>query len=98
LEPAGAPDSNTLATMAAEGRLCLVDADGSATWLIPKPGAFDGVRSLDGAWLEHALADTPHEVRYQHGLDEVVQAVTTGADGATAAVLIRPVSVEEITR
>lgn len=98
LEPAGSPDDSTLSTMASTGRLCLVDADGSATWLNPKSGAFDGVRSLDGAWLEHALADTSHDVRYQHGLDEVVEAVTTGADDATAAVLIRPVSVDEITR
>jgi len=35
-------------------------------------------------------------VTYQHGLDEVVAAVTGGA--AAAAILIRPVSVEEIER
>ena len=33
---------------------------------------------------------------YQHGVDHVVDAVTSGA--ATAAVLIRPVSVAEIER
>ena len=33
---------------------------------------------------------------YQHGLDEAVAAVTNGT--AVAAVLIRPVSVAEITR
>ena len=43
--------------------------------LTPKPGAFDGVRALDGAWLEHALAGRPVEVTYQHGLDETVAAV-----------------------
>ena len=54
------------------------------------------MRALDGAWLEHALADSPAEVTYQHGLDEVVDAVRTGA--AAGAVLIRPVSVAEIER
>ena len=45
--------------------------DGRAEWLTPRPGAFDGVRSLDGAWLEATFADTPAEVEYQHGLTEV---------------------------
>ena len=54
------------------------------------------MRSLDGAWLEHALADVEHTVSYQHGVDHVVDAVVSGA--ATAAVLIRPVSVAEIER
>ena len=92
---AGAPDGATLATMDAEGVLCLVTADG-AQWLRPRPGVFDDVRSLDGAWLEHLLADTGHSVTYQHGVDHVVDAVTSGA--AVAAVLIRPVSVAEIER
>jgi uncharacterized protein (DUF1015 family) len=64
--------------------------------LRPRPGAFDGVRSLDGAWLEHALGDVDHSVSYQHGVDHVVGAVRAGA--AVAAVLIRPVSVAEIER
>ena len=38
----------------------------------------------------------PVEVTYQHGLDEVIAAVDKG--DATAAVLIRPVSVAEIER
>ena len=37
---------------------CSSAPDGSAEWLLPRPGAFDGVRALDGAWLEHALAGT----------------------------------------
>ena len=76
--------------------LCLVLGDGTARWLRPRPGAFDGVRSLDGAWLEHALADIAHTVSYQHGVGHVVGALTSGA--ADAAVLIRPVSVAEIER
>jgi len=35
-------------------------------------------------------------VTYQHGVTEVVEAVTSGA--AAAAVLIRPVSIKEIER
>ena len=90
------PTTSTLATMDDDGVLCLVAGDGTAQWLRPRPGAFDGVRSLDGAWLEHALADVEHAVTYQHGVDNVVDAVMSGA--ATAAVLIRPVSVAEIER
>ena len=93
---AGRPDDATLATMSERGVLCLIRPDGTAEWLAPKPGAFDGVRSIDGAWLEHALAEVGHAVAYQHGVDHVVGAVTSGA--AVAAVLIRPVSVAEIER
>jgi uncharacterized protein (DUF1015 family) len=93
---AGTLDDATLATMDADGVLCLVSGDGRAQWLRPRPGAFDGVRSLDGAWLEHALGDVDHSVSYQHGVDHVVGAVRAGA--AVAAVLIRPVSVAEIER
>ena len=57
---------------------------------------FAGVRDLDGARLEHALQGFDHDVSYQHGVDEVVDAVTSG--DAAAAVLIRPVSVAEIRR
>jgi len=93
---AGAPDSHTLATMDADDVLCLIRPDGTAQWLHARSGAFDGVRSLDGAWLEHTLSDVSHSVTYQHGVDHVVDAVTSG--GAVAAVLIRPVSVAEIER
>ncbi len=93
---AGAPGGDTLATMDDDGVLCLVGPDGAAQWLTPTAGVFDGVRSLDGAWLEHALADVAHSVTYQHGVDHVVDAVTSGA--AVGAVLIRPVSVAEIER
>ncbi len=54
------------------------------------------MRALDGAWLEHALAGSAAEVSYQHGLDEVLDAVRAGV--AAGAVLIRPVSVAEIER
>jgi len=92
----GTPGADTLAEMNERAALCLIAADGTAEWLVPRPGAFDGVRALDGAWLEHALAGVDHTVTYQHGLDHAVDAVTSGR--ATAAVLIRPVSVAEIER
>ncbi len=97
MAPAGAVSPATLAEMDATGRLCLVAADGTGTWLTPKPGAFDGVRTLDGVWLEHLLEGTSASVSYQHGVDEVRHLVAT--DGTVAgAVLIRPVGVPEIER
>ncbi len=98
LAPGDPPSPATLATMEAEGRLVLLGPGATTEWLTPRPGAFDGVRPLDGAWLEHALDGTSaaEHVTYQHGLDETVAAVAAG--DATAAVLIRPVSLTEIER
>ncbi|SPF68302.1 Uncharacterised conserved protein UCP033563 [Propionibacterium ruminifibrarum] len=84
----------TLARMVAEGRLVLLSPDGRACWLTARPGVFDDVRSLDGAWLEKALGDTSAVFSYQHGLDEMREAVT----GHTAGILIRPTSLDEIMR
>jgi uncharacterized protein (DUF1015 family) len=95
LIPTDRPSSDTLAAMAMEGFLVLFTREG--VWrLEPKPGRFDGVRALDGGWLETALADVPLTVTYQHGLDEALNQVDSGR--ASAAVLIRPVSVAEIER
>jgi uncharacterized protein (DUF1015 family) len=95
LIPTDRPSSDTLAAMAVEGFLVLFTREGA--WrLQPKPGRFDGVRALDGGWLETALADVPVTVAYQHGLDETLYEVDSGR--ASAAVLIRPVSVAEIER
>jgi len=96
LSDAGTPTADTLAAMEADEKLCLIGPDGTGQWLAPKLSAFDDVRSLDGAWLEHVLAEVAHSVTYQHGVTNVVEAVTSGA--ATGAVLIRPVSVAEIER
>ena len=79
------------------GALCLVDRDGAGTWLDPRPGVFDDVRDLDGAWLEHLLAGTGVDVTYQHGVDELTELVRSDHT-VTAGVLIRPVSVAEIER
>ena len=95
LIPTDQPSPETLAAMATEGFLVLFTRD--ASWrLEAKPGRFDGVRALDGGWLETALADVPVKVSYQHGLEEALWGVESGH--ASAAVLIRPVSVAEIER
>lgn len=96
LSSAGPVDTHITREMIDRQALCLVGPDGTGTWLRPRPGAFDGVRALDGAWLEHALASGNAEVAYQHGLSNVVELVASGA--ATAAVLIRPTSIDEIRR
>ena len=95
LEETERPTEETLAAMESGGFLVLV-APALAWRLKPKPGAFEGVRDLDGLWLETALGDTAATVSYQHGLAETLAAVQSGQ--AAAAVLIRPVSVAEITR
>jgi hypothetical protein len=82
--------------MAAQGTLCLVHPDGSGTFLRPKDDAFGDVRDLDSARLERALVGVEHDVRYQHGVANVLEAVRSGA--ASTAVLIRPVGIAEIRR
>ena len=78
----------------ARGSLCLVRPDGTGVWLTPRIEAFDGVRALDGVYLEHALDGI--EVSYQHGVQNVIDLLAAG--DADAAVLIRPTSIEEIRR
>ena len=97
MSPAGPVDHTTPATMQQRGSLCLVDRDGNGTWLDPRPAAFDEVRALDGAWLEHLLATSGADVAYQHGVDEVLGLIRDDPS-VVAAVLIRPVSVTEIER
>jgi hypothetical protein len=79
------------------GALCLIHPNGEGTYLTPRDGSFEGIRDLDSSRLEHALSAVPGaEVSYQHGVDNVVGAVTSGA--AAAGVLLRPVSIAEIRR
>jgi uncharacterized protein (DUF1015 family) len=95
LVPTERPSDADLADLHKQGLLILVSRD--AAWQMqPSPRRFDGVRPLDGGWLETALADVPLTVSYQHGLAETLQEVDGGR--ASAAVLIRPVSVAEIER
>jgi len=89
-------DDKTLQEMNRRGSLVFIDEGMSVSWMTPKPGAFDSIRALDSARLEYALAGVDHTVGYQHGATEVQQIVKGGT--ATAAILIRPVSVDEIKR
>jgi uncharacterized protein (DUF1015 family) len=100
-DEAGTVDSTFAATVVDRGSLCLVRPDGTGVWLRPRPEQFTGVRDLDGALLEHAVAGIGNaggvlDVAYQHGIVEVLQALASG--GADAAVLIRPTGITEIRR
>ncbi len=102
LAPAGPVTSDAAAQCVDRNSLCLVAPDGSGVWLKPRPSEFVEVRGLDGAYLEHALADLvdsrgdPVSVGYQHGVQNVVDMLRDGQ--ADAAVLIRPTSIAEIRR
>jgi uncharacterized protein (DUF1015 family) len=96
LVPAGPVSARTGRDIIDRGSLCLVAPDGGGAWLEPRAGVFDGVRSLDGAWLEHALAGVDVDVTYQHGVANVVDLVASGV--VVAGVLIRPTSIDEIRR
>ncbi|MBP9052194.1 MAG: DUF1015 domain-containing protein [Ilumatobacteraceae bacterium] len=93
---AGAVTPAFAAEVVERGCLCLVRPDGTGVWLTPEPTAFEGVRALDGAYLEHVLATSDIEVSYQHGVQHVVDRVTNG--DAAAGVLIRPTGIDEIRR
>jgi uncharacterized protein (DUF1015 family) len=82
--------------MNTRGCLVFIDDQLKTSWMTPKLGVFDSIRALDSARLEYALAGVDHSVGYQHGATEVQQLVMGGM--ATAAILIRPVSVDEIKR
>jgi uncharacterized protein (DUF1015 family) len=95
-EAATSVDDKTLQEMNKRGSLVFIDARLSVSWMTPKLGVFDSIRALDSARLEYALAGVDHTVGYQHGATEVQELVASGR--ATAAILIRPVSVDEIKR
>ena len=94
---AGRVGDDIAARMDARGALTLVEADGSATFLIPKPGVFEDVDDLDSSRLEKALEPIESlTVRYQHGVDLVVRALSEG--DAQFGVLLRPATVTQIDR
>ncbi len=95
-EAATSVDDKTLQEMNKRGSLVFIDDRMSVSWMTPKVGVFDAIRELDSARLEYALAGVDHTVGYQHGATEVQELVASGR--ATAAILIRPVSVDEIKR
>lgn len=93
---AGAVGPHTISEMDTKGCLCLVAPNGTGTYLTPKEDALAAVRALDSSRLEHALSNTEHNVSYQHGVKEILSKVASGSYGA--AILIRPVSLQEIRR
>ncbi|MDQ6613616.1 MAG: DUF1015 domain-containing protein [Actinomycetota bacterium] len=95
LTPTEAPDATILERMAGNDSLALVTPGG--TWLLhPRPETTAAARQdLDSSRLEVALAALPeHELVYQHHWDLASGAVDRGE--AQAAVLLRPVTVEQI--
>jgi uncharacterized protein (DUF1015 family) len=102
IEDAGTISGRVAAEAVDRGAMCIVGPDGTGTWLTPSLAAFEGVRALDGAYLEHALAELHGEdgreidVSYQHGVQNVIDLLCQG--DADAAVLIRPTSIDEIRR
>jgi uncharacterized protein (DUF1015 family) len=76
--------------------MCLVRPDGSGVWLSPREETFEGVRAIDGAYLERALDGSTVDVGYQHGVGNVLELLRDGQ--ADAAVLIRPTGIDEIRR
>mgnify|MGYP006265756471 CR=1 FL=1 len=95
-KPAGRVGTHTIVEMEETGALCLVDESGHGTFLIPREDALSRIRNLDSARLEHALGDLISAVTYQHGVAEVLGKLDAGE--ASCAILIRPVSLEEIRR
>ncbi len=93
LEPLPGPD--VVARLVAEGALALLSPDGMRL-LRPVTGAGDDdVEPLDSVRVaDSVLGLTDLDLRYQHGVEHTVEAVTSGR--AQAAILLRPVSVEQI--
>ncbi len=98
LEPM--PDGAVVGRLVADGALGLVTPDGLRLLrpddeALTAAGAEGGASMLDSVRLATAAADLPaHELTYQHGVAHAVAAVREGR--AQAAVLLRPVSVEQI--
>jgi hypothetical protein len=77
-----------------EGSLTLVLPDREVL-LRPRPDALAEARDLDSSRLDVALAALPdHDLSFQHGVENVRAAVTSGA--AQAGVLLRPATVAQI--
>jgi uncharacterized protein (DUF1015 family) len=95
-EDAGPPpgDRPVTAAMVAAGCLTLVLPDREVL-LRPRPDALADARDLDSSRLDVGLASLPpHELSFQHGVDNVRAAVAAGT--AQAGVLLRPATVAQI--
>lgn len=92
---AGGIDAGTAARMVDVGGLVLVRPDATGTFAVPRPGVFDEVDDLDSSRLAHALETLDGvDVRYQHGVAEIVDALARGE--ADSGVLLRPATVAQI--
>jgi uncharacterized protein (DUF1015 family) len=95
-EPLGPPPAGVpvVTAMDQAGALCAVLPDREVL-LRPRPEALADARDLDSSRLDVGLAGLPsHELTFQHGPDNVRQAVASGQ--AQAGVLLRPASVAQI--
>jgi uncharacterized protein (DUF1015 family) len=95
-EPVGPPppDGALTAAMLDAGALCAVTPEGDVL-LRPRLDALADTRDLDSARLDVALASLPeHQLRFQHGVDNVHAAVAGGE--AQFGVLLRPATVAQI--
>ena len=96
IEPTDPFGTDAVERLVALGGLGIVDASGAYV-ARPKAGAFSDDVDLDTVRLEQARASLPsHELTYQHGVGNVVDAVAEGR--AQAAVLVRPATVAQIQR
>jgi len=94
--PCADPDPGTLRFMQNQSCLTLVAPHGSYI-LTPDKDAMRGLRPLDTVRLDAALAGLPdHDLVFQHGIDNVVDAVRSGR--AQAGVLLRPATVPQIIK
>jgi uncharacterized protein (DUF1015 family) len=92
-----APPDRTITTRMAQAEAVAV-LTGAGAWLArPRAALSEAARhDLDSSRLDVVLAALPpHQVVYQPGWDEAAGAVSTGQ--ADAAVLLRPVTVEQIS-
>jgi len=95
VEATAAVDPSMGERMAGAGALGLVSPDG--TWLLrPRPGLVDAAAmDLDSSRVDVVLDGLPGvDVRYQHGWENVVEAVRSGR--ADAGILLRPANVAQI--
>ncbi len=87
-------DRPATAAMVEAGCVALVLPDREVL-LRPRPEALADARDLDSSRLDVALASLPrHELRFQHGVEQVRDAVASGS--AQAGVLLRPATVAQI--
>lgn len=84
----------TLTAMRSQRAICLVRPDHRGTLLRLRDGALAGIRPIDSARLEAALADTGVSYAYQHGVTETLARLDS--DDHAAAVLINPVPISQI--